>query len=240
MSETESDESIIAHIEALRETILHCLVSLGVIFPFAFYFAPKVLSHLINILIGSHNITLNYFSPTEVFLIQIKIALVLDILICFPYISKKIWNFLLPALYEKEKKFIKSIVLSSSMLFILGVLFCIFFILPQIINFGMSFSTQNINAVFGVSNIVTVSLWLSVVFGIMFQFPLITYSLIKSEIVSYKTISDKRPYVVVGLLILASILTPPDVVSQVMLFVPTYLLFEIGLFFSKNISKKAD
>ena len=152
--------------------------------------------------------------------------------------AKKIWNFLLPALYDKEKMFIKSIVFSSSILFIFGVLFCIFLILPQLINFGMSFATQNINAVFGISNIVTISLWLSVVFGFMFQFPLITYSLIKSEIVSYDVIANKRPYVVAMLLIIAAILTPPDVISQVMLFVPTYLLFEIGLFFSKNICKK--
>lgn len=97
----------------------------------------------------------------------------------------------------------------------------------------MSLATGNIQAVFGISNVMNLSLWLTIVFGLMFQMPLITYSLIKSGIIDYSTIADKRPYVVVILLILAAILTPPDVVSQVMLFIPTYALFELGLLFSK-------
>ena len=109
-----------------------------------------------------------------------------------------------------------------------------FFILPLVINFGISFATADIKAVFGVSNIISLALQLSVVFGIMFQFPLITFSLIRSGIVSYETMKDKRPYIFVGILIIAAFLTPPDIVSQTMLTVPTYLLFEIGLYFSKK------
>lgn len=161
-------------------------------------------------------------------------AVIIDLVICFPYMAKKIWDFILPALYDNEKKFIKSIVLISSTLFVCGVLFCLFLILPLIINFGMSFATGQIQAVFGISNVINLSLWLAVVFGLMFQMPLVTHSLIKSGIVDYETIADKRPYVVVGLLILAAVLTPPDVVSQVMLFIPTYALFELGLLFSRG------
>lgn len=232
--ENNDNESLISHLEALRETLLKCFISLGVILPFTFFLAPKVLDYLIKIIIGTNKITLNYFSPTEVFILQIKLALVIDLVICFPYIAKKIWDFILPALYDNERKFIKSIVFLSSGLFICGVLFCLFFILPLLVNFGMSFSTGQIQAVFGISNVINLSLWLAVVFGLMFQMPLITYSLIKSGIIDYATIADKRPYVVVILLILAAVLTPPDVVSQVMLFVPTYALFELGLLFSKG------
>ena len=106
------------------------------------------------------------------------------------------------------------------------------------INFGVSFSSSNIQAVLGVSNVVNLALWLIVSFGIMFQLPLITYSLIKSNLVSYKTVKNCRPYVIVGLLIFAGVLTPPDVISQLMLFVPTYLMFELGLIFSKKIKKE--
>ena len=105
--------------------------------------------------------------------------------------------------------------------------------LPLVIRFGMSFMTSNIQAMWGITNIINMSLWMSVAFGVMFQFPLITYSLIKYGIVSYKTFSDKRPYVVVILLILAAIFTPPDVLSQLILFTPTYLLFELGLLCAK-------
>ena len=152
----------------------------------------------------------------------------------FSLYCKKIWDFILPALYDNEKKFIKSIVFLSSGLFICGVLFCLFFILPLIINFGMSFQSVNIQAVFGISNVVNLSLWLMVVFGLMFQMPLITHSLIKSGFIDYKTIADKRPYIVVILLTVAAILTPPDIISQIMLFVPSYGLFELGLIFSKK------
>lgn len=234
MPVNDDNESLISHLEALRETLLKCFISLGVVLPFTFFLAPKVLDYLIKILIGTNKITFNYFSPTEVFILQIKMAVVIDLVICFPYIAKQLWNFILPALYDNERKFIKSIVFLSSGLFTCGVLFCLFFILPLIINFGMSFATADIQAVFGISNVINLSLWLGVVFGLMFQMPLITHSLIKSGVVNYETIADKRPYVVVGLLILAAVLTPPDVVSQVMLFVPTYALFELGLLFSKG------
>ena len=234
MTNQDNDESLIAHLEALRETMLKCLLVLGLVFPFMLFAAPKVLEWLTGIIISDSNISLNYFSPAEVFLIQIKTAAVLDLVVCFPYIAKKIWDFILPALYENERKFIKTTVLTSSFLFVLGVLFCIFFILPLIIKFGMSFSSSNIKAVFGISNIINLSLWMSISFGLMFQLPLITYSLIKSDIIPYDSISDKRSYVIVGILIIAGILTPPDVVSQILLALPTYMLFEIGLFFARR------
>lgn len=232
--EEQDNESLISHLEALRETLLRCFTSLAIGLLPALFLAPKALDWLIKIIIADSNVMLNYFSPTEVFIIQIKTAVVIDIIICFPYIMKKIWDFVVPALYDNERKFIKSIVLLSTFLFILGVAFCVFVILPLIIKFGISFATPNIQAVFGISNVVTLSLWMAVVFGLMFQMPLLTHALIKYGIVDYKTISDKRPYVVVILLIIAAILTPPDVLSQVLLFTPTYLLFELGLLFSRK------
>ncbi len=234
MTNQDNDESLIAHLEALRETLLKCLIVLGLVFPFMLFAAPKVLECLTDIIISDSNVTLNYFSPAEVFIIQIKTAAVLDLIVCFPYIAKKIWDFILPALYENERKFIKTTVLTSTALFVTGVLFCIFFILPLIIKFGISFSSSNIKAVFGISNIINLSLWMSISFGLMFQLPLITYSLIKSDIIPYESISDKRSYVIVGILIMAGILTPPDVVSQILLALPTYMLFELGLFFARR------
>lgn len=234
MTNQDNDESLIAHLEALRETLLKCLIVLGLVFPFMLFAAPKVLECLTDIIISDSNVTLNYFSPAEVFLLQIKTAAVLDLIVCFPYIAKKIWDFILPALYENERKFIKTTVLTSTTLFVSGVLFCIFFILPLIIKFGISFSSSNIKAVFGISNIINLSLWMSISFGLMFQLPLITYSLIKSDIIPYESISDKRSYVIVGILIMAGILTPPDVVSQILLALPTYMLFELGLFFARR------
>lgn len=236
----DKDESIISHIEAFRTMLLKCIKAVGIVLIPMLLVAPKCLDFFINLILRGNNISLNYFSPAEVFIIQIKFALVLDIILCFPYIAKQVWNFCVPALYDHERKFIKSIVFTSSALFILGSMFCLFVILPLIINFGMSFSTSNVQAVLGISNVVNLSIWLILAFGVMFQLPLITHALIKSDIVSYETIKNSRPYVIVGLLIIAGILTPPDVVSQVMLFTPTYLLFELGLLFSRSKKKNEE
>ncbi len=232
--ENNSDETLVEHLEALRAVLIKSLVALALVFLPMFVASPYVLDALIKVMMGKNEIQLNFFSPMEVFILQIKTALILDILMCFPFIAKQIWNFILPALYDNECHFIKTIVFSSSLLFVIGVLFCLFFIVPLIVRFGMSFVTDNIQAMFGIGNIVSLALWLSVVFGTMFQFPLITYALIRSEIVSYETIKSKRPYVFVGILILSGLLTPPDIVSQIMLTIPTYSLFEIGLFFGKK------
>ena len=230
----DKEESLIQHLEALRSVLVKSLTALAIGLLPMFFLVPYFMNALIKVIVGDNEIVLNYFSPMEVFLLQIKIAVVLDLLLCFPYIARQVWKFLLPALYDNERRFIKSIVLTSSSLFIVGVLFCLFFILPLIINFGISFATADIKAVFGISNIVGLALMLSVIFGLMFQFPLITYSLIRFQIVSYDGVKNKRPYIFVGILIVAGILTPPDVVSQLMLTIPTYLLFEAGLWAARK------
>lgn len=231
----DTQTNIITHFEELRKTLIRCFIAIGLFLPLTFYFSSDILDWIIKYLIQDTQITLNFFSPMEVFLLQIKIALVIDIILCFPYIAKQLWLFIMPALYENERHFIKSIVLSSSLLFIIGAIFCFLFILPLIIRFGASFATSEIKAVLGISNIISLCLHLTIVFGIMFQFPLITYALIRSNIISYKTISDRRPYVFTFILIISAILTPPDIISQLILTIPTYILFELGLYFSKNI-----
>ena len=226
--------TFIEHLEALRTVLIRSLLALAFGIIPLFFIAPYVINILINIIMHNDAVQLNFFSPLEVFILQIKTALVLDILVCFPYIAKQIWNFILPALYDNERRFIKSMVLISSGLFIIGVLFCLFFIMPLVIRFGMSFVTDNIQAMFGINNVISLALWLSLIFGIMFQFPLITYALLRCNITTYKALKSKRPYIFIGILILSAILTPPDIVSQLMLTVPTYGLFEIGLLLGKK------
>ena len=230
---TDKEQTLIEHIEELRKVLIKCLIAIVIIFIPAFYLSPYCIDFLIKTIVKG-KLTLNYFAPMEVFLIQLKISIVIDLLICFPFLAKQIWSFIVPALYDNERKFIKNIVFISSFLFIFGVTFCIIFILPFLINFGMSFSTQNITPLFGVSNIIDLTLWMSLIFGCMFQIPLIVNMLIKWEIISYESVSSKRSFVIVFLLIFAGLFTPPDIISQLMLFIPTYLLFEFGLLFSKK------
>lgn len=228
------DESLISHLEALRETLLKCLISLCIVIPFTLWLSPYALNFLVKVIAGSDKVSFNFFSPMEVFLLQLKAALLLDVIVCFPYMAKKIWDFILPALYDNEKKFIKTVVFASTFLFLLGACFCIFVIMPIVVKFGLSFAGENITPVFGFSNIINLTLVMAASFGAMFQMPLITIALVKSGVISYESLSDKRPYVIVIILILAAIFTPPDVISQLMLGTPTYLLFEAGLLLARK------
>jgi sec-independent protein translocase protein TatC len=225
----EQESSLITHLEALRRVMLRSLGALAIGIVPLFLVSPYVLDWFCKQIAMQSEITLHYFSPMEVFLLQLKISALLDCVLFSPYIAWNVWQFVLPALYDNEKKFIRSMVALTSFLFVAGVAFCLIVCFPLVVRFGMSFAGENLQPIFGVSNLVSLALWLSLAFGCMFQFPLVTYALIRGGVVEYKTVCNKRPYVVVAILVFAALLTPPDIISQLMLGLPTYLLFEMGL-----------
>lgn len=230
MENAHEQESLVTHLEALRRVLIRSFVALAIGIVPIFLVSPFVLDWFCKQIQLQGAATLHYFSPMEVFLLQVKIAALLDCVLFSPYIAWNVWQFVLPALYEKERRFIRSIVGLTSLLFIAGVVFCLFVCFPLIVQFGMSFASDSLQPVFGVSNVISLALWLSLAFGCMFQFPLVTFALIRGGVVEYKTVCNKRPYVVVAVLLLAALLTPPDIISQLLLGLPTYLLFEAGLF----------
>ena len=237
--EPNQESTLVSHLEALRRALLRSLVALAIGIIPLFLTSPYVLDWFCAQITLQSEITLHYFSPMEVFLLQVKIAALLDCVVFSPYIAWNIWQFVLPALYDREKRFIRSIAALTSLLFIAGVAFCLIGCFPPVVPFGMSFATEAMMPVFGISNLVSLALWLSLAFGCMFQFPLVTYALIRSGVVNYETVYHKRPYVVIGVLIIAALLTPPDIVSQIILGLPTYLLFELGLLAARRYKKNS-
>lgn len=229
-----SGENLIEHLTELRRVFIRCFLALGIGFIPALLLAPYLLNILIHFLLKDTDTSLHYFTPLAVFMLQLKSAVILDIALCFPFIVREFWMFILPALYEKERHFIRSISLYATLLFLIGVFICWIFIMPIVIHFGLSFTTPDIKPMLSLNDVISLALELAVVLGLTFQFPLITYALINSRIVSYDTLRNKRPYIFIGILILAAILTPPDIISQLMLALPTYLLFEISLFAAKR------
>lgn len=224
------DQNLFFHLQALRQMLIRCLCALaaGVIPMFAL--APLVMDALICFFINDTPLKLNYFAPLEVFILELKLAFLLDFASCFPYISHQIWLFAAPALYENERRFILKLIGAASLLFLTGACFGLLGITPLVLKFGLSFGSSNLQPLFGLGNILSLSAHLAFVFGLMFQLPLITYALIQNDILSPQAVKNKRPYVVVLILVLSALLTPPDIVSQLMLFLPTYTLFEVGLF----------
>ena len=240
-SKQDQEATLISHLEALRRALLRSIVALAIGIVPLFLVSPYVLDWFCKQIALQGGVTLHYFSPMEVFLLQLKISALLDCVLFSPYIAWIAWNmwqFVLPALYDNEKRFIRSIVALTSMLFIAGVAFCLIVCFPLIVQFGMSFASTTLQPVFNISNLVTLALWLSLAFGCMFQFPLVTYALIRAGIVSYETVCSKRPYVVVAILLFAALLTPPDIISQLLLGAPTYLLFETGLLAARRFKNR--
>ena len=235
----DQEATLISHLEALRRALLRSIVALAIGIVPLFLVSPYVLDWFYKQIALQGGVTLHYFSPMEVFLLQLKISALLDCVLFSPYIAWNMWQFVLPALYNNEKRFIRSIVAMTSGLFIAGVAFCLVVCFPLIVQFGMSFASTTLQPVFGVSNLVTLALWLSLAFGCMFQFPLVTFTLIRAGIVNYETVCSKRPYVVVAILVLAALLTPPNIVSQLLLGLPTYLLFETGLLAARHYKGRA-
>ncbi|RAI15834.1 MAG: twin-arginine translocase subunit TatC [Candidatus Melainabacteria bacterium] len=234
----EKEEDFISHLEALRTTILQSLLAILVLSPVGFFCAKPFINNLVKWSLPQGMSKLNYFSPMEVFIIELKVGLLLSFIFAFPFVVNRFWKFILPALHKNEEKFLLSIIFSSTFLFVLGVAFCVVFILPLIMNFSMGFSSAELQPMLGLNNFISLAGALMVAFGLTFQFPLLVIFAVYFDLISVESLEDKRPYVVVGILIIAALLTPPDIVSQVLLALPTYLLFEIGLLVAKNLIKK--
>ena len=239
-SPNNKDQTFIEHLEALRSMLIHSLSAVALFSIPGFYLAPRCIDFLIKHTIPESIGKLHYFSPMEVFVIQLKTGLVLGFVIAFPYIVYQVRKFVLPALYDNERKFLGWLISLATILFVAGSAFCIFLILPLIMNFSAAFSTAQLQPTLGLENFINLSAAMILAFGLMFQFPLAVLICVKFGLVSVDTLKNARPYIIVIILILAAIFTPPDIVSQLMLGVPTWLLFEVGLFAAGIIEKSRE
>lgn len=236
-SKDDKEQTFIQHLEALRSMLINSIAAVVLLSPIGFWAAPKFINFLVKNSLPDGIVKLHYFSPMEVFLIQMKAGIVLAFVLAFPFIVYQVRKFVLPALYEHERKFLGILVFFATILFVLGAAFCVFCIMPLIMNFSASFSTAQLEPTLGLGNFVNLCAGLMLAFGLMFQMPLVVLTGVKFGLVSVKTLENMRPYIIVVILILAAVFTPPDVVSQLMLGVPTWLLFEAGIFVAKIIEK---
>lgn len=235
----DSENTLIGHLEALRSTLLKIIYAVVLLYPVAYYFSADIIDFLVKWCFKETNVQLHYFAPMEVFWQQLQLSLVVALAMAYPWSIKQIWNFLLPALYKEERKALGSWIFISTFLFFGGMAFSIWLILPLMMKFSIGFSTENIKATIGLANFLNLSGWLTLAFGVMFQAPVVVLLVVKFGLVSAETLAYARPYVMTGILILSAILTPPDIVSQIMLAVPTWLLFELGLMAAKRIEIKS-
>ncbi len=220
--------SIVDHLEELRWAIIRALISITVLFPVTFHYSEMLTGLLIDKLCPA-GLKLRYFSPVEPLFVQMKMAFYLAVFIATPYILRQIWGFVAPGLYGNEKRVAGLLLLISCLLFAAGTIFSLTVILPVIMSFSVGFQTSYLEAAIGFEQFINLAGLLSLSFGIMFQCPALTFILVRAGIVSADRISALRPFIVVAIFVVSAVLTPPDVVSQIMMALPTWLLFESGL-----------
>ena len=227
-------ETLLEHLEALRGTLLRMLVATALLYPVGYALAPMATRMLVCLCLPPETGPLHFFAPMEVFWTRLRLALVIAIAIAHPWNVWQLWGFVVPALHPGERVALRRWVVASTVLFAVGAAFCVGLILPLVMRFSASFATPDLRPVLGLAQFLGLSGWLVLAFGTMFQAPLVALGAVRLGLVAPDTLARARPYVVVGILLLAAILTPPDVVSQLLLAVPSWLLFELGLVIARR------
>lgn len=238
MTPTERrEQTFVEHILELKDRLLHSVLAIFIVFICIFPFANDVYEFiaapLLDILPDSTNlIAVGIISP---FLTPLKMALTFAMYIAMPYIFYQIWLFIAPALYRHEKKFIIPLTISTAILFYSGVLFSFYIVLPVIFGFLTAAGPSVVNFSPDIQHYLDFLLKVSFAFGIAFEVPIATIILIKFRIATVEGLRKNRSYVIMGAFVVGMILTPPDIISQIMIAIPMWLLFEVGLFVAPKI-----
>ena len=232
-------KSLVPHFKELKTRISKSLLCVLVFFLILFPFSDIIYNQLAEPLIsrlpeGSSMIAIDVASP---FFIPFKLVMILSIFISIPYLLYHLWMFTATGLYDKEKKLVLPILISSSLLFYLGAAFAYFVVFPLIFAFFISIAPEGMSVMTDISRYLDFVITLFFAFGFAFEVPVITVILVLTNVSTPKSLSSKRPYVIVGAFVIGMLLTPPDVISQTLLAIPIWLLFEIGIIFAKVITK---
>lgn len=240
MSETNDEEvaaeqPLVAHLLELRSRLLKAVIGVLVVFiPLAF-FAQQIFAIVAHPMIqrlpaGSSLIATEVTSP---FLTPFKLAIVLAVVIAIPWVLYQIWAFIAPGLYQRERRLVVPLLITSTLLFYAGMAFAYFVVFPLIFRFMISVAPAGVQVMTDISKYLDFVLTLFMAFGVAFELPIAIILIVWTGFVTPAQLAAKRPYVLVGVFVVGMLLTPPDVFSQSMLAIPLYLLFEAGIWASR-------
>ena len=231
--------SLTDHLLELRNRILIIVSSIVIcailLSPFANTIYNFLSLPLLSVLPeGSSMIAVDVAAP---FLAPFKLIVLLAIAITFPISIYNFWAFISPGLYNNEKKYVAPILVSSTLLFYLGILFAYYIVFPLIFSFFTSIAPAGVQIATDITSFLNFVIKIFFAFGLAFEVPIITLVVVLAGLTTVESLSRKRPYIIVFAFIIGMILTPPDVISQVLLAIPIWVLFEFGLFLAKIITK---
>jgi sec-independent protein translocase protein TatC len=236
-----TEQPFVSHLVELRDRLVRAAIAVGVCFgvlalwpgPAGLYdlLAAPLVAHLPK---GSTLIATSVISP---FMVPIKITLMAAFLLALPVVLYQVWAFVAPGLYTHEKKLVMPLVISSTLLFFLGVAFCYFFVFGQVFKFIQGFAPKSITAAPDIEAYLSFVLTMFIAFGASFEVPVVVVVLARMGLVSIEKLKAFRSYFIVLAFIIAAVLTPPDVVSQLALAIPMVLLYEVGIWAAKIFIK---
>ena len=220
---------LLVHLQALRRVLIVSTAAVAIAFLLVFYLAIDKLMAWITGPIAERGIEIIYTAMSEALVTKFKVALIASIIVASPVIIWQIWGFIKPALFPKEKKAFRILFLLALLLFLLGVVFCYFAVYMLAVDFFLVAGDNLATPMLSIDKYVSFLFGFIVPFGIAFQLPIALYLTTRIGWTNYKMLASKRKFVVLGIFVLAAILTPPDVVSQLALGLPMILLYEIGI-----------
>lgn len=235
------EQPFVTHLMELRDRLVRSAIAIGVVFgvlclwpgPAGMYdlLAAPLVSHLPK---GATLIATNVISP---FVVPLKITLMAAFLLALPVVLYQAWAFVAPGLYAHEKKLVLPLVISSTVLFLLGVSFCYFFVFGKVFAFIQSFAPKSITAAPDIEAYLSFVLTMFIAFGAAFEVPVVVVVLARMGLVSIEKLQEFRSYFVVLAFIIAAVITPPDVVSQLALAIPMCVLYEVGIWAARIFIK---
>lgn len=236
----QKEEGFVTHLVELRDRLMRAAASVIICFLALVYWAPDIYSLLADPLVdalpaGTSMIATDVTAP---FFVPMKVTMMVAFVIALPYVLYQIWAFIAPGLYEHEKKLAAPIILSSFLLFLLGMAFAYFFVFPAVFKFVAAYTPSGVQMATDIDKYLSFVLTLFIVFGLSFETPVVEMVLVRLGIVSIEKLREFRPYFIVIAFVIAAIVTPPDVISQFMLAVPMILLYEFGIFMSRYITPR--
>jgi sec-independent protein translocase protein TatC len=236
-----TEQPFVAHLIELRDRLVRAAIAVGVVFAaLCLWPGPAGLYDIIaapmiaSLPAGATLIATNVISP---FVVPLKITLMAAFLVALPVVLYQMWAFVAPGLYTHEKKLVLPLVVSSTLLFLIGVAFCYFFVFGQVFKFIQGFAPKSITAAPDIEAYLSFVLTMFVAFGASFEVPVVVVVLARMGIVSIEKLKEFRSYFIVVAFIIAAIITPPDVVSQLALAIPMCVLYEVGIWAARIFIK---
>lgn len=237
---TSKQQTLMDHLKELRDRLLHMVLAILLVFIALFAFANDIFSIIAEPLLalmpeGTSMIATGVTTP---FLVPFKMVLMLSVLLTIPYLLHQLWAFVAPGLYKHEKKLAVPLLISSVALFYCGIAFAYFVIFPILFRFFIGVAPEGVAVMTDIGMYLDFIIAIFFAFGIAFEVPVATFLLIAAGVTTAERLGKKRPYIIIGTFVIGMLLTPPDVISQTLLALPMWFLFELGLLMSRIFLKE--